>query len=709
METFPVVNMEKLNGEEREATMNLINDACEKWGFFEIVNHGLSTELLDTVEKMTKAHYKKCMEERFKEMVANKGLEAVQNEIEDLDWESTFYLRHLPESNISDIPDLQDDYRRVMKEFAKEIEKLAEKMLEILCENLGLEKGYLKKAFCGAKGPTFGTKVSNYPPCPNPDLIKGLRAHTDAGGVILLFQDDKVSGLQLLKDDKWIDVPPMHHSIVINLGDQLEVITNGRYKSVMHRVIAQTDGTGRMSIASFYNPASDALIYPAPQLISHHHNNQYPKFVFQDYMNLYAGLKFQAKEPRFEAMKKKTNTMEDSVNVIATARYVLAMASSVVSSSCCSFLPPPNPTTTRRKLPSSSLSNFCINFYNSNNNNNNNNCSIGSSSLLPTTLSGWRRKRSIILLCKKEVMATVLRDNEHKVTLDDDDTLTSPPSPSAADKHIPPNNPSSSSSSSYVEKFVINIEQSINIFLTDSVIKVLDTLYHDRDYPRFFVLETIARVPYFAFMSVLHMYESFGWWRRSEYLKVHFAESWNEMHHLLIMEELGGNAWWFDRFLAQHIAVFYYFMTVFMYILSPRMAYHFSECVESHAFETYDKFIKAKGDELKELPPSKVAVKYYTEDLYLFDEFQTARLPNTRRPVIENMYDVFMNIRDDEAEHCKTMKACQTHGNLRSPHSNNGNFSSEDDLGCILPDADCEGIVDCMKKSITNQPINHTP
>ncbi|XP_024971847.1 1-aminocyclopropane-1-carboxylate oxidase-like [Cynara cardunculus var. scolymus] len=304
METFPVVNMEKLNGEERSATMKLINDACENWGFFEIVNHGISTELLDTVEKMTKGHYKKCMEERFKEMVASKGLEAVQNEIDDLDWESTFHLRHLPESNISDIPDLQDEYRKVMKEFAKEIEKLAEDILDIFCENLGLEKGYLKKAFYGSKGPTFGTKVSNYPPCPKPDLIKGLRAHTDAGGVILLFQDDKVSGLQLLKDGNWIDVPPMHHSIVINLGDQLEVITNGKYKSVMHRVIAQTDGT-RMSIASFYNPGSDAMIYPAPELVNkdEEENSTYPKFVFEDYMNLYTRVKFQAKEPRFEAMK----------------------------------------------------------------------------------------------------------------------------------------------------------------------------------------------------------------------------------------------------------------------------------------------------------------------------------------------------------------------------------------------------------------------
>ncbi|KAJ0090692.1 hypothetical protein Patl1_13934 [Pistacia atlantica] len=74
-------------------------------------------------------------------------------------------------------------------------------------------------------------------------------------------------------------------------------------------------------------------------------------------------------------------------------------------------------------------------------------------------------------------------------------------------------------------------------FLTDSVIKILDTLYRERDYARFFVLETIARVPYFAFISVLHLYESFGWWRKADYLKVHFAESWNEMHRLLIMEE----------------------------------------------------------------------------------------------------------------------------------------------------------------------------
>ncbi|XP_050367363.1 1-aminocyclopropane-1-carboxylate oxidase 1 [Argentina anserina] len=304
MENFPVVNMEQLKGDERAATMEKINDACENWGFFELVNHGISHELMDKVEKLTKEHYRKCMEQRFKEMVASKGLEAVNSEIEDLDWESTFFLRHLPFSNISQVPDLDEEFREAMKEFAAELEKLAEQLLDLLCENLGLEKGYLKKAFYGSKGPNFGTKVSNYPPCPKPDLIKGLRAHTDAGGIILLFQDDKVSGLQLLKDGQWIDVPPMHHSIVINLGDQLEVITNGKYKSILHRVIAQPDGN-RMSLASFYNPGDDAFICPAPAMLEQQTEEctTYPKFMFDDYMKLYSGLKFQAKEPRFEAMK----------------------------------------------------------------------------------------------------------------------------------------------------------------------------------------------------------------------------------------------------------------------------------------------------------------------------------------------------------------------------------------------------------------------
>lgn len=299
-----------------------------------------------------------------------------------------------------------------------------------------------------------------------------------------------------------------------------------------------------------------------------------------------------------------------------------------------------------------------------------------------------------------QVRATTLREKDEKVNVEN----SLPAKTLPENEQIEINDESSGSMSGAVDSWVIKLEQSINVLLTESVVKILSTLYQDRDYARFFVLETIARVPYFAFISVLHLYESFGWWRRADYLKVHFAETVNELHHLLIMEELGGNSFWFDRFLAQHIAIFYYFMTVFMYALSPRMAYHFSECVEKHAYSTYDKFLKVKGEELKKLPAPQVAINYYmNEDMYMFDEFQTSRPPNTRRPKIENLYDVFLNIRDDEGEHCKTMKACQTHGNLKSPHSTQNLRDGDEESGCIVPESDCEGFVDCLQKSLSSR------
>ncbi|CAL5345619.1 unnamed protein product [Camellia sinensis] len=264
----------------------------------------MSHELMDTVESLTKEHYKKCLEQRLKEMVESKGLETVQSEINDLDWESTFFFCHLPVSNISEIPDLQDDYRKAMKEFALKLEQLAEQLLDLLCENLGLEKGYMKKAFYGSQGPTFGTKVSSYPPCPHPELIKGLRAHTDAGGIILLFQDDKVSGLRLLKDGEWIDVPPLplsKHSIVINIGDQLEC----NHK----RQIQECDAPGDCS--GGWKQNVDSFILQSRQKKKEEQNQVYPKFVFEGYRKLYAGLKFQSKEPRFEAMK----TIKTSVDL----------------------------------------------------------------------------------------------------------------------------------------------------------------------------------------------------------------------------------------------------------------------------------------------------------------------------------------------------------------------------------------------------------
>ncbi len=209
--------------------------------------------------------------------------------------------------------------------------------------------------------------------------------------------------------------------------------------------------------------------------------------------------------------------------------------------------------------------------------------------------------------------------------------------------------------------------------LVNSLEFLINHFYRNRWYPRFYVLETVARVPYFAYISVLHLYESLGCWRKADWLKVHFAESWNELHHLLIMESQGGSRHWIDRFIARHAALVYYWVIVILYLITPKSAYYFSELVERHAYHTYDQFLQEHGDELKALEAPQIAVNYYRDgDLYMFDEFQTSRPPAERRPKIETLYDVFVAIRDDEGEHIKTMVACQESDAqfvLKSPHS----------------------------------------
>jgi len=198
---------------------------------------------------------------------------------------------------------------------------------------------------------------------------------------------------------------------------------------------------------------------------------------------------------------------------------------------------------------------------------------------------------------------------------------------------------------------------------------IFDTFFqgNERAFARFYALETIARVPYFSYLSVLHVYETLGKWRKAKYLKLHFAESWNELHHLLIMEELGGNDSFFDRFLAQHIAFGYYLIVIFLYLVNPVEAYNLNQDVEEHAFATYDEYLKENEEMLKSMPAPQAAIQYYVDgDMYMFDEFQTNC--ELRRPKIENLYDAFVAIRDDEAAHVDTMKMLQTELDVSSIH-----------------------------------------
>lgn len=204
--------------------------------------------------------------------------------------------------------------------------------------------------------------------------------------------------------------------------------------------------------------------------------------------------------------------------------------------------------------------------------------------------------------------------------------------------------------------------------LIDTVYDIICFLYpvkgNERDFARFYVLETVARVPYFAYLSVMHLRETFGerYDSMSERMRTHYAEADNELHHLLIMESLGGNSNIVDRTLAQTMAFFYYWYVIGIYAWNEPAAYHLSELIEDHAFDTYSKFTATYEERLKNQPVPDIARKYYEQDNpFLFDLFCTVKNKteegtySQRRPELSSLYDVFINIRDDEREHWKTL------------------------------------------------------
>ena len=139
--------------------------------------------------------------------------------------------------------------------------------------------------------------------------------------------------------------------------------------------------------------------------------------------------------------------------------------------------------------------------------------------------------------------------------------------------------------------------KTINSWVLTFTVTIIDFLYRGRDFQRFWVLEEIARAPYFAFLSVLHLRESLGL-RGPQHLylmKEHFAQTLNETEHLEYMESRGGNSYWIDRFFARHLVLAYYWINVVYYWLAPKSAYHLSYEIEIHAAITYGKYIAYNG------------------------------------------------------------------------------------------------------------------
>jgi len=126
--------------------------------------------------------------------------------------------------------------------------------------SLGLDAGYFA-AGCTAD-PTILFRIFHYPPSPPRDQGWGVGEHTDYGLVTLLAQDDS-GGLQVAGPGGWIDAPPIAGTLVCNIGDMLDRLTGGWYKSTPHRV-RNLSGHGRLSFPFFLDPGFTAEVPPLP-------------------------------------------------------------------------------------------------------------------------------------------------------------------------------------------------------------------------------------------------------------------------------------------------------------------------------------------------------------------------------------------------------------------------------------------------------------
>ncbi|CAL4996004.1 unnamed protein product [Urochloa decumbens] len=247
--SIPIIDIACFS-QHRQVVLEAVGDACKNWGFFQVVNHAY----MQTHRRHTRAIGSRLGVEK----------DAI------LDWSDYYFLNLLPSDlkNLEKWPKMPCHLREVTEKYTCELMTLCEVLLKAISSTLGLEEDYLHNAFVGGSdGMSACMRVNYYPKCPEPDLTLGLSSHSDPGGITLLLVDDNVKGTQVRKGNTWVTVQPIPGAFLVNIGDQIQILSNGAYKSVEHRAVANS-GDDRLTIAFFCNPGGDLPMAPAAQLVS---------------------------------------------------------------------------------------------------------------------------------------------------------------------------------------------------------------------------------------------------------------------------------------------------------------------------------------------------------------------------------------------------------------------------------------------------------
>ncbi|GAB4826671.1 hypothetical protein Ancab_033567 [Ancistrocladus abbreviatus] len=283
---LPLIDLWPLTGDEEGPTTKEVKEECKRgmawaaseWGFFQVVNHGISKEVLENMRKEQEKVFREPFNKK-QEMMNKKNMMSPGSYtwgtptatcLRQLSWSEAF---HIPLTDLpSSTPHASFPLSSAMKQYTTNVFELAQRLAKILVERVGHESSFLEE-ICFPS--TCYLRVNRYPPCPGYSQVFGLMPHTDSDFLTILNQD-QVGGLQLLKDGKWIAVKPNPKALIVNIGDLFQAWSNGVYKSVEHRVVAN-EKRERFSTAYFLCPSYDAVIQSCKE------PSAYRKFSFREY------------------------------------------------------------------------------------------------------------------------------------------------------------------------------------------------------------------------------------------------------------------------------------------------------------------------------------------------------------------------------------------------------------------------------------------
>lgn len=240
-----------------------LDRACREWGFFELRNHpiasGLREQMLDQMERFfaQPTALKRACERTEENHWGFYDRELTKNV---QDWKELFDVGPEFGNCVPQWPANAPGFRETTEAFYAACETVAVQLVRCLGWSLGADGDRLAQGFVNH---TSYLRLNHYPLCENPAPADtptgppvghlGISHHSDAGAVTVLLQDGH-SGLQVEREGVWHNVAADRGSIIINIGDVVQVWSNDRYQAPLHRVLA-SDSHVRYSAPFFLNPS----------------------------------------------------------------------------------------------------------------------------------------------------------------------------------------------------------------------------------------------------------------------------------------------------------------------------------------------------------------------------------------------------------------------------------------------------------------------